>query len=218
MHVKTFVKFVALAAALVLLVALPCLADEAPAPAEKPAPLEVTLARLNELLARLGADLDAVDRPVAERLGERVDEAAQLVADLVSAMEDSSEGTRALAVRLDLTLHRLVALLEQVIGDPRERPERGRARGTLDELRAWVDGYVAGATTGMSAREAERFSRAAHDLARALAAQMAKVAQRAELPAQSQPTLPGLVARLDALVARLDQILLDRASAPEPES
>jgi hypothetical protein len=185
---------------------------------EKPTPLEATLERLGELLTRLGADLDAVDRPVAERLGERVDEAAQLVADLVVALESPDANPRGMAVRLDLTLHRLVGLLEQVVGDPRERPEREKARGTLGELQAWVDGYVSGATTGMNAREAERFSRAAHDLARALAAQMAKVAGRADAPAHDGPSLPQLVARLEALTARLDQILLQRATPPKPES
>jgi len=156
--------------AMSLLAVLPALAAE-DAATNAPRPLEVTLERLAGLLTRLETEIAAVDRPAAGRLEQRVTEAVGLVEDLLTSLGGESEGPASPrgVVQLNLTLHRLVALLEEIVGEPRDRPERAKARMTLDELRTWVDGYVAAAASGMSARDAERFDRAAHDLARALA-------------------------------------------------
>jgi len=202
--------------ALSLFAAVPVVAAQ-DAAANEPRPLEVTLERLAGLLTRLETELAAVDRPAADRLEQRVAEAVGLVEDVLASLGGESEDPASPrgVVRLDLTLHRLVALLEEIVGEPRDRPERAKARMTLDELRTWVDGYVAAAASGMSARDAERFDRAAHDLARALAAQLARVAKKANAAEPSGPKLPQLVERLEELAARLDGVLLRQTARPE---
>jgi hypothetical protein len=201
-----------------LLAVLPALAA-ADAAVNEPRPLEVTLERLAGLLTRLETELAAVDRPAAARLEQRVTEAVGLVEDVLASLGNESEDPASPGgvARLDLTLHRLVALLEEIVGEPRDRPERAKARMTLDELRTWVDGYVAAAAAGMSARDAERFDRAAHDLARALAAQLARVAEKAPATEQGKATLPRVVARLEALTQKLDELLLRRIAAPNAD-
>ncbi len=211
----TSVKTAACAAALISIVfVLPALAAE-----DAPKPLELTLERMGDLLTRLDVELAAVDRPAADRLEGRVEEAAGLVEDVLASLGGETDGAtpRQGAVRLDLTLHRLVALLEEIVGEPEARPERARAREALTEVRAWVDGYAAAATARMNARDAERFDRAAHDLARALAEHLARVAKRAPAAEPGTATLAGIVARLEALNLRLDELLL-RRPAPRPES
>jgi hypothetical protein len=213
MHHYRNLKSVALVALLMALVALPALAAE-DTPAE-PKPLVVTLERLGELLARLDAQLGSTDRPATDRIEERVAEAGDLVEGLLASLEASAPSPREQAAKLDITLHRLIAMLEEIVGGSSQRPERERARMTLEELRAWVDGYVAASTAGMSSRDAERFGRAAHDLARALAAQLAKTAKRAEAPQPGIAKLSAVVERLDALTQRLDALLLRMLNAPE---
>jgi hypothetical protein len=199
--------------ALSLFAAVPVVAAQ-DAATNEPRPLEATLERLAGLLTRLETELAAADR-----LEQRVAEAVGLVEDVLASLGDESEDPASPrgAARLDLTLHRLVALLEEIVGEPRDRPERAKARMTLDEVRTWVDGYVAAAAAGMSARDAERFDRAAHDLARALAAQLARVAKKAPATEQGNATLPQVVARLEALTQRLDELLLRRIVAPDAD-
>jgi hypothetical protein len=206
---------VALAAAVVsMLMVLPVVAAEGAAPAPKP--LEVTLERLAEMLTRLDAQLGAVDRPAAHRLEERAEEAAQLVENLLTALEDPNKDAspREKAARLNAALHRLVALLEEIVGRPEQRPEQAEARMTFDELRAWADGYITAVTAGMPPREAARFERAAQELARELVAQLMRVAKKAPEPGAVK--LPEVIARLEALTARLDELLLRQAAKAEP--
>ncbi len=219
-------KAAAFAAALIsMLFVLPALSaeDRAPAPqadgAREAALLEVTLERMGDLLTRLDTELAGVDRPAADRLEQRVEEAAGLVEDMLASLDGASDGTtsRQGGARLDLTLHRLVALLEDIVGEPGARPERAKARATLEDIRTWVDGYIAAATTGMNARDAERFDRAARDLARALAAHLARVAKKAPASEPGAARLPAVVARLEALTLRLDEMLL-RQAAPKPDT
>lgn len=196
----------------VLLVAAPALAaDEAPA---EPRPLVVTLEHLGELIARLEAQLGELDRPGADRLEERVAEAGDLIEDLLASLESTPPSPREQAAKLHMALHRLVTMLGEIVGGPDRRPERDRARETLDELRAWVDGYVAAMTTGMNARDAERYSRAAHDLARALMARISEAAKKAApAPQPEAPRLSVVIERLDTLAARLDALLQRIAEA-----
>jgi hypothetical protein len=198
-----------------MLFVLPVLAAE-----DAPKPLEVTLERMGDLLTRLDTELAAVDRPAADRLEQRVEEAAGLVEDVLASLGGESDDTtlRQSAVRLDLTLHRLVALIEEIVGEPGARPERAKARTMLEEVHAWVDGYVAAASSGLNARDAERFDRAAHDMARALAAQLARVAKKAPVTEHRDTKLPQVVARLEALTLQLDELLLRQAAGPKTDS
>lgn len=190
-------------------------ADESPVP---PKPLEVTLERMAEILARLDQELAAVDRPAADRLEGRVEEAAALVERLIVALEseEPASAPRKGAVELGLMLHRLVGLLEDIVGAPDRRPEQARARPALEELRAWVDGYVAALTAGMTPREAERLDRVARELARALLGQVARTAKQGTDSTPSPARLPGIVARLEALTLRLNALLERWAEKQEP--
>lgn len=76
-----------------LLAVFPVLAAE-DAAANEPRPLEVTLERLAGLLTRLETELAAVDRPAANRLEQRVEEAVRLVEDVLASLGDESEDPR----------------------------------------------------------------------------------------------------------------------------
>lgn len=200
--VKRFVVFGVVLAALCL--SLPVLAaDETPA---APKPLVLTLERLGELLGRLESQLAKVDRPAADRLEARVTEAGDLVEELVASLATPATSPREQAMKLDRALHRLIAMLEEIVAGPDDRPERNQAKETLGELRAWVDGYIAAATAGMNPRDAERFARAAQDMARALLARVAETAKKAPAPQPGEMKLSLVLERLDALTARLDAL------------
>jgi hypothetical protein len=202
------VKAGVLASAVVLLLAVPALcADDA---SSQPQSLEVTLEHMAGLLGRLGDELATVDRPTADRLEERVEEAAGIVEDLLASLSDEDAPRQ--PARTDAVLRRLIALLEDIVGGPGPQPERARARATLEGIRAWVDGYIAAATAGMNPRDAARFEHAAQDLARALASHLAGLAHRAPAARQKDGRLPQAISRLESLAQRLDELLARRAA------
>ncbi len=206
MHNRRTQKLMAVGFALVaLVVSLPAFAaDDAPA---APKPLVVTLERLGELLTQFESQLAAVDRPAADRLEDRVAQAGDLVEELLVSLETPGTSPREQAMKLDRALHRLISVLEEIVVGPDRQPERDQVRTTLGELRAWVDGYIAAATAGMNPREAERFARAAQDMARSLVARLAETAKKAQAPEPGPTKLSLVVERLDALTARLDALL-----------
>jgi hypothetical protein len=107
-------------------------------------------------------------------------------------------------------LRRLIGLLEAIAPRPAPQADAVKARPALEDLRSWVDGYIAAATAPMNPRDASRFERAARDLARELVSHLASLAKRA--PAEQAGRLPAAVARLDALARQLAE-MLDRLAA-----
>lgn len=186
-------------------------AAAAPVWAAEPPPAMVTVERLTEILARLEKELAGVDGPLADRLETRLSEASEGLEGIVRRAEQSDALPTAEIVELALALHRLIYVLEDVV-QPAVDARRGDTGGLFDDLRAWVDGYVAAATRGMDPREAARFERAAHDLARRLVEHLARTVK---VPAAETTRLEQLIERLEALAFRLDGLILRRFRSAE---
>jgi len=182
-------------------------------------PVEFTLEHLSGVLARLEAELTALEAPVAERLEEGLERAIELVGDLLeefdrAAEEEDGASIGARIVELDLVLHRLLYVLDEVVEGAADTPARLRAKGALDGVRDWVDGYIGGATAGMDPREAARFEKAAHEMVRSLAQRLADMARDEQKPDRGRPVLARLVEQLEKLLFRLDGFILHRFEQP----
>jgi len=186
---------------------------------EQPRPVQGALEQLADVLGRLEAALLALEAPAAERFEEDLERIIELIEDLLVELDtsqDEADGidVRARIVKLDLMLHRLLHVLDEIVENAQEAPARPGARAALDDLRHWIDGYVGGATAGMPARETARFERAARDMIRSLSHRLADMARRAQEPDRARPVLARLVDRLEELLFRLDRLLLLRAGSP----
>ena len=216
----TRVPVICVLAMLTIVAAIP--AGSALAEPEQPKPVESALEQLANVLGRLEAELAALEAPAAERLEEGLERIIELIAELLDEVgqpQDDEDGAsvRARIVRLDLMLHRLLYVLDEIVEHAKESPARPRARGTLDDLRGWVDGYIDGATADMSPRAAARFEEATRDMVRSMAEQLAAMARRAQGPDRGRPILARLVERLEELLFRLDGFILKPASPPDRE-
>lgn len=193
-------------------------------PVEPPAP-ELTegdgsfagmLSRLSELLQTLEGDLAALEGPRAERLEERLEGVIEAIEDLLGTSNRPEErlDERAWKARLmtvDLRLHRLVYLLEEMVESTPERPQRPRTLGAIGQLRAWVEEYIAHASVGMNPEQKEHFERSVHRMARFLGERISEMAKKAG-EKLAQPLHERLVERLEELLFRLDGILLQGSS------
>ena len=184
------------------------MAEEAP-----PSRLEGTLESLSDVLQRLEAELAALEAPKAERLEDGVEEIIELIEGLLAAFNGPGEDLDRAAmarriVQLDLMLHRLVHVLDEIVDASAESPARPRARGAVDDLRRWVDAYIAGLTAGMDPGIAERIERAVHDMVRDMASRIAELARKAQPSEPERPGLARLVGRLEQLLFQLDRFIL----------
>jgi hypothetical protein len=186
---------------------------------EKPAPVEQTLERLGDVLARLEAELAALEAPPAERLEEGLERIIELIEAL---LEDSDRPQEANApdafggrlVKLDLMLHRLLYVLDEIVENATKPPARSGAKGAVDDLRGWIDGYIEGATAGLDPRIADRLEKAAHEMVRDVAKRIADMAERARPDDRGRPVLARLVERLEDLLFKLDGFILRHADRP----
>ncbi len=182
-------------------------------------PVAGSLEAMTDVLARLESELAALEHAAAERLEDAVEETIELLESLLDEMaapsdDESVDGMRARILRLDLRLHRLVHVLEEIVEGAKPGPARPRAKRALGDLRGWIDGTVDGATAGLSPREATRFEAAAHGLIRSLSTQLADLSRRADRPDRGHPALARWVERLEALLFRLDGYLLQQMPPP----
>lgn len=186
-------------------------------PAGEPGPVETTLEHLSDLLQKLEAELAALERPKAERLEEGMEQVIELVENLLAEFdqprdEDDGAALKARIIKLDLMLHRLVHVLDEIVEASADTPARPRAKGALDDLRDWVNGYIDGLTAGMDPRLADRVEKAVHEMVRDMAHRIGEMAQRAQ--GQDRPVLGRLVERLEELLFRLDGFILHRFLQP----
>ena len=173
------------------------------------------LDRLSELLQRLEGELAALEGPRAERLEQGIEQAIEAIENLLDEIEGPGEkpderARKARLMKLDLHLHRLVHLLEEIVEKtPDRRPERPRAKASIEQLREWIDLYLAEASVGMDSEEYARFERAVRQMAKFLGERIAEMAKKA--PVQAKPSkLAHLVERLEALLFRLDGFILNQ--------
>ncbi|MEW5825717.1 MAG: hypothetical protein AB1778_02715 [Candidatus Bipolaricaulota bacterium] len=220
MHRTLFMVSTLLVVALLGLTGAAVAADESPE--ERPA--VETIEGLTELLSRLEQSLAGLDRPAAERLEARLGEAIEALEGLVERLESADEEqpvSPGEVMELSLVLHRLLFVLEEVAQPARdaasasEAAKRAEAADALASLRAWVSGYVAAATAGMSPRDAAQFERAAREMTRSLTDALLRMARRAEAAEPQAPRLSLLVERLEVLSFRLDGLILRRLREAE---
>ena len=183
-------------------------------------PVEFTLEHFADVLARLEAELAALEAPAAERLEEGLEQIIELVGDLLDEFDRPRDEDGApiggRIVELDLMLHRLLYVLDEIVESAADTPARPRAKGALGDLRDWIDGYIAGATAGMNPRENARFEKAAHEMIHSLAQRLAEMARNAQKPDRGRPILARLGERLEELLFRLDGFILHRFDQPPP--
>jgi len=182
---------------------------------------ETMLENLSGVLSRLESELAALQAPAAERLEEGLEQIIELIEELLRAFDqpqDDADGrTRAQILRLDLMLHRLVHVLEEIVENATDGPSRPKAGGAVEDLRRWIDGYIDGMTAGMEPRVADRFEKAVQEMVRDLGAQIAGMAERATPQDRDRPILARLVERLEDLLFQLDAFIL-RQFGPKPEA
>jgi len=182
-------------------------------------PLVLTLDGLADILSRLEERLCSLQARPGERFDKQLDQLIGLIEDLLDQEglpfdEEGGLPVKARIVRIDLRLHRLVYILDEIVEDAADTPARPAAREAMDDLRNWLDGYIEGATAEMSPAEADRFEEAARAMIRALAGEVLGIVRRAET--QDRPTLERLVERLEDLLFRLDGFILRNSPPPSP--
>ena len=213
---KTVVPTIAVALLLVIIPSGMAIAQNQPPSVSA----EITLGRLSNLVQRLEGELTASRNPLAERLEERLEgviEGLEGLLDLLDRPRDEEDAPalKRRILQLDLTMHRLLFLLEEMIEQP-NAPQHGTVREAFEGLHRWMNGYIAAATEGMPAEQARRFEAAAQEAMRSLVAQLAAMARRPQASSNLPNDTPllQLVERLERLVFRLDGFILGHL--PEP--
>jgi len=176
--------------------------------------LEATLDQLSNLLQRLEAQLAVLERPAAERLEEGVEGALEAIERMIELLERpreelDEEASKVRIVELDLRLHRLVQILEEIVESTPRLPERPNAESAIEDLRVWLDSRIIEASLGMTPKEYEQLEGAVFRIARVLGRRIGELAKRVE-PKTAFPELARLVERLEDLLFRLDGFILHR--------
>ncbi len=138
-----------------------------------------------------------------------------LLADLETppAVDQEAPTRKEQIIKLDLTLHRLVVLLERIAAanDPDPSP---KARETIAELRIWIDGYIAGATANMDRIEAREFERMSKALLGEVGKHLAHIAQQAQPNTPEKDRLDLVIERIEALLVQLDRFIIRAFGRP----
>ena len=182
------------------------------------------LVALTSILERLDAELERLQDAELPALEEQVEGIIGLLEELSEELvvaPDSDEDRPQLKeqlVKLDLMLHRLMAMMERIVeradAAPKPSPEKERAQEALGDLRQWVDGYIAGATRRMGRIEAQQFERTTEAMLGVIAKQLGRVGQRAKEHQPGKARLEMLVERIEALLARLDRFIIRSFGQP----
>jgi len=174
--------------------------------------LEATLEHVSDLLSRLEGELAALERPAAERLEERIEGAIEAIEGLIDMLERprgdlNVEAWKLRIIEIDLRLHRLVQVLEELVESTARAPQRPDAEETIDDLRVRLDSMIMEASIGMSPEEYEQLEASVYRTAHLLGRRIADMAKRVE-PKTGLPLLARLVERLEELLFRLDGFIL----------
>jgi len=188
--------------------AAPLTALAEPEPGQR---VETMLESLSDVLSKLEAELAALRAPAAERLEEGIEQIIELIEillrDFAGPQSDGETGARARILKLDLMLHRLVHVLEEIVENA-EGASRPKDVDAIEGLRRWIDAYLDGMTAGMDRETAARFEGAVHEMFRDLGARLAQMAKQAQ--GSDRPILGRLVERLEDLLFQLDALILHR--------
>jgi len=202
-----------LAAALVV-GAVPAIGET---PAANPERREAVLEGLDAILERLGTELERLqeaDLPALEEQLEGIVELLGALADeLDTPSDDDGPTLRHQTVKLDLMLHRFVAILERLVEPKPARPRPG-AKEVIDDLRNWVDGYVDAATAGMDRGEARRFEALARRMVSGIGERIGDAVRKAGGDEPEKTHLERALERIEALLARLDRLTVRTFGRP----
>lgn len=182
-------------------------------PSEGPRGLESALEKVSDLLMRLESELAALERPVAERLEEWLEGAIEAIENLLDQLEAPREeideaAWKARIIVLDLQLHRLVYLLEEIVESTPPAVDRPQAEASLERLRVELGSIIMEASFGMEREQFEQLEEAVYRTAHLLGGRIKDLAQKVE-PKTGTPRLASLVEKLEGLLFRLDAVILD---------
>ena len=177
--------------------------------------LEQTLGALSSALQKLETELDALDRPRADNLEEKVEEAVEAVEHLLDIMETprrelTEAQWKARLVEIDLQLHRVLYVLEEIVEASVAIDERPETDEAIEDFREKLEGWIVYASAGMSPEEYEQLESAVYRTAHVLGRRIANIAGKVQ-PKTALPGLARLVERLEELLFHLDGFLLQNA-------
>lgn len=189
--------------------------DDAAAPGRR----EAAIQGLSTILNRLDQEITHLQNADFPALEERLEGISLLLENLIADLEtppvaDQEGPTRKeQIIKLDLTLHRLVTMLERIAtaNEPETSP---KARETIAELRIWIDGYIAGATANMDRVEAREFERMSKTLLGEVGKHLARIAQQARPDTPEKGRLDLIIERIETLLTRLDRFIIRTLGRP----
>lgn len=177
----------------------------------------------DRLSERLTTILDRIDEEMAQLSGDKfpalqdqLEAISSLLDDLALAIQNPPKqdtggpAAKEEIVKLDLMLHRLVTVLERIAStdETQSTPAQGRLHGAISDLRLWINGYIAGATSDMGPLEARRYERMARTLLTDVGKHVAKMAEQAR-PKEEEPSrLDVIIEHIKAQLHLLDHFIL----------
>ena len=175
----------------------------------------------DRLAKQLTTILDKLDRELAQLTGDKLpalkdqlSTISSLLDDLVSTLHTPTDvgsdvsTAKEQVIKLDLMLHRLVIILEQIAGmnEPTSTPG---LHETISDLRVWINGYIDGATADMGPIEAQRYEKMARTLLNDIEKHVAKIA------AQAEPSrLAVIIGHIKVQLRTLDRFILRNFHRP----
>ncbi len=183
------------------------------------------VAGLTVILDKLDKALEALPADKFPALEEQLEGIGNLLSGLLDELEappapGEKPQVKQQIVKLDLMLHRLVFILEGIAarGEGTPRPSEGSGKA-LEDLRIWVDGYIAGLTAHMDRIEAQEFTRLAHTMLKDIERHVARMAHLIGPKDQEKGRVEIALERIKALLSRLDvYIIRNFGRPPTPES
>ncbi len=186
------------------------------------------VAGLTVILNKLDKALEALPEDKFPALEEQLEGISNLLSDLLDELEappapGEKPQVKQQIVKLDLMLHRLVFILEGIVrrdeGVPQPSERSGKAREALEDLRIWVDGYIAGLTARMGSTEAQEFERLARIMLKDIERHVARMASHFRPKDQDAGRVEIALERIKALLTRLDVYIIRNFGRPlAPES
>lgn len=172
--------------------------------------------RLTTILNKLDQELDQLSGDKFPALKDQLDAISSLLDDLISSLTTppsaDKEGPtmKTQAIKLDLMLHRLVAILERIAdtNNPAPTPPQAKARDTIADLRVWINGYIEGATAEMGPIAARRYEEMARTLLTDVGKHLAKIAAQARPKTQEPSRLDVIIEHIRGQLRLLDRFIL----------
>ncbi len=190
---------------------IPALGRETP---DASRPIQELLVQMERILLHVEAELAALRSPAAERLEDRLEEVVERLSRFLDTALAGSDRLDADAaglrlMTLDLSLHRFAYLLRRVADDGPVSLHRDRAKSALEDLRNWLSHAANALTADLEPTDAARLEDVTSRIARMLGRQLVEIAGSAAPGGSTWSGLVRLADHLDALLFRLDGLILN---------